>query len=292
MIRYQTIYFLLLYGLLPFSFLQLQGQVKGSDQKKITGNFERYSFSRLAARMESATGYHFYYDPADVDSMSIDMTLNQATVPQILDELFQNTDFHYAIDSTGRVFITRRLTIVTTLPGSLGGTTSPSSNNRPADLTEDQDQPGKTKLRQMLAVNQLFEIGDKTARPGQGKATIAGYIKDDKTGEAVVGASIFADTMAIAVLTDQSGFYSLTLPKGRHVIKISDAGMKDTRRQVMLYSDGRLNVDMQTAISTLKAVIVSAEKTSNTKSVQMGVNRLNISMIKQVPVVFGETDVS
>ena len=289
MIRYRTIY-LLLYGLLPFLSLQLQGQVKAPDPKKITGNFERYSFSRLAARMESATGYHFYYDPADVDSMSIDMTLNKATVPQILDELFQNTDFHYAIDSTGRVFITRRLTIVTTLPTSLGGTASPSSEYRPADVTEDQDQPGKTTLRRTLAVNQLFEIGDKS-KPRQGKATIAGYIKDDKTGEAVVGASVFADTMAMAVLTDQFGFYSLTLPKGRHVIRISDAGMKDTRRQVMLYSDGRLNIDMQTAVNTLKAVIVSAEKTSNTKSVQMGVNRLNISMIKQVPVVFGETDV-
>lgn len=290
MITYRTIY-LLLYGLLLFSSLQLQGQVKGADQKRITGNFERYSFTQLVARMESATGYHFYYDPADVDSMSIDMTLNKATVPQILDELFQNTDFHYAIDSIGRVFITRRLTIVTTLPGSLGGPGSPSSDNRPVDLTEDQEPPEKTRLKQLLAENRLFEIGNKTVRPGQGKATIAGYIKDDKTGEPIVGASIFADTMAITVVTDQSGFYSLTLPKGRHLIKISGAGMKDTRRQVMLYSDGRLNVDMQTAISTLKAVIVSAEKTSNTKSVQMGVNRLNIAMIKRVPVVFGETDI-
>ncbi len=48
---------------------------------------------------------------------------------------------------------------------------------------------------------------------------------------------------------------------------------------------------MQDAVTTLKAVIVSAEKTSNTQSVQMGVNRLNIRQIKQVPVVFGETDV-
>ncbi len=173
MIRYRTIY-LLLYGLLPFSSQQLRGQIKGSDQKKITGNFERYSFSRLAARLESITDYHFFYDPGDMDSLSIDMTLNQATVPQILDELFQNTDFHYAIDSTGRIFITRHLTIATTLPGSLGGTASPASDNRPVDLTEDQDQQDKTALRQRLAVNRLIEIGDK-GKPRQGKATIAGY---------------------------------------------------------------------------------------------------------------------
>jgi hypothetical protein len=64
--------------------------------------------------------------------------------------------------------------------------------------------------------------------------------------------------------------------------------MKDTRRQVVVYSDGKLNVDPEEFVASLKTVIVSAEKTSNTKSVQMGVSRLNIQIIKQTPVVFCE----
>jgi hypothetical protein len=76
-------------------FLPVQAQI----EKRVTGNFEGYTFARLAARLEVETDYHFYYDPADVDSMSIDMTLNKATIRQILDELFQNTDLHYSIDS-------------------------------------------------------------------------------------------------------------------------------------------------------------------------------------------------
>src|SRR5580692_1524446 len=103
----------LLLSALPLLFLL---QVQGQEEKRVTGNFEGYSFARLAARLEAETVYHFYYDPADVDSMSIDMTLNKATIRQILDELFQNTDLHYSIDSAKRVFITRHVTIVTTLP--------------------------------------------------------------------------------------------------------------------------------------------------------------------------------
>ena len=67
--------------------------------------------------------------------------------------------------------------------------------------------------------------------------------------------------------------------------------MKDTRRQVQVYSDGKLNIDLEEFVASLKAVIVSADKTSNTRSVQMGVTKLNIQSIKQVPVVFGEADV-
>jgi hypothetical protein len=275
----------LLAGLFPFLFLQAQGQ------KRVTASFERYSFSRLADTLEAATGYHFYFDPAQVDSLSIDMTLNRATLTEILDRLFQNTDFHYAIDSGRRVFITNRSTIQTSLPSWLGGASRPAADIAKTRAQDNEDQPEKTKLRRLLIENQLIEIGNKLNRTTQPKATIAGYVRNDKTGEGIPGAVLYADTVSISITTDQFGYYSLTLPKGHHVIRISNAGMKDTRRQIVLYSDGRLNVEMQDAVATLKAVIVSAEKTSNTKSVQMGVNRLNIQTIKQVPVVFGEADV-
>ncbi len=58
-----------------------------------------------------------------------------------------------------------------------------------------------------------------------------------------------------------------------------------------MHSDGKLDIEMQEYIASLKTVVVSAEKTSNTKSTQMGVNKLSIKVIKKVPVVFGEADV-
>ena len=67
--------------------------------------------------------------------------------------------------------------------------------------------------------------------------------------------------------------------------------MKDARRHVIVNADGKLDIEMQEYVASLKAVIVSAEKTANTKGLQMGVNKLSIRTIKQVPVVFGEADV-
>src|SRR5271169_788859 len=95
-----------LYGLFFLLFLQTRGQ--GQEQKRVSGTFNNYSFARLAEKLQIMTGYRFYYDPSDLDSLSIDVTLNKATVPQVLDELFRNTDLHYAIDSTGRICIGRR----------------------------------------------------------------------------------------------------------------------------------------------------------------------------------------
>jgi len=60
---------------------------------------------------------------------------------------------------------------------------------------------------------------------------VAGYVRDVKNGEAIIGASVYIDTPSIGVTTDQYGYYSLTLPRGRYLLHISSAGMKDARFQ-------------------------------------------------------------
>src|ERR1700712_801778 len=52
-----------------------------------------------------------------------------------------------------------------------------------------------------------------------------------------------------------------------------------------------MNIDLQGTVIALKRVIVSAEKASNVKRTEMGVQKIDIKTIKQVPVVFGEADV-
>src|SRR4029077_17153000 len=67
--------------------------------------------------------------------------------------------------------------------------------------------------------------------------------------------------------------------------------MKTTIRQIALYSDGKLNIEMEDFIPSLKAVIVVSDKVSNLKGVQMGLERISIKTIKQMPVAFGEADI-
>jgi len=120
---------------------------------------------------------------------------------------------------------------------------------------------------------------------------LAGYIKDSKTGEPVGGASVYIDKPRIGASTDQYGFYSISLPKGRHILNIQSIGMRDVKRQIVLYSNGNMDVDLQGSIMSLKRVVISAQKISNVRGTQMGVQKLDIKTVKQVPVVFGEADI-
>ncbi|HEY4875165.1 MAG TPA: TonB-dependent receptor [Puia sp.] len=262
-------------------------------EQLISGDFTGMGFGQFIHEIESKTSYHFYFDTAQTNNLTVNITVNQKPLRTLLQQLFNKTDFHFAIDEDGHVFITKKIQIQTTLPtGFFDRTLTPDtaaseSNMITAESAEDIE---KDKLNASLE-NKLYEIGIRTNNIKSGKATIAGYVKDIKSGEVLAGAAVYVDGTHIGVVTDQFGYYALTLPRGRHTIRISSVGMRDTKRQVMVYSDGKLNIEMQDFVQSLKAVIVGAEKTSNIKGLQMGVERLNIKMIKQVPVVFGEADV-
>ncbi len=272
------------YLLFSFSFLMAHGQ----DTTRITATFDGVSFTQFVQKVEASSPYHFYYDPAETDSLSVSVTANRSPLSELLDIIFQKTLFHYAIDGN-RVFITKKIAISTALPSGF------FSYKKDAVITEEktvpvQDEMPKEKLK-AATENKLFVIGTKSGKDNKPTSTLAGYIRDIKTGEGIVGASVYLDTPAIGVNTDQFGYYSLSLTKGRHTLTVSSVGMKDAKRQVLINADGKLDIELQEYIGTLKTVVVSAEKRSNTRSLQMGVSKLNIKLIKQVPVVFGEADI-
>jgi hypothetical protein len=268
------------------------GCLEASSQTLFNVDADSMKFENFAQIVESNSNYFFYYDTAQVNKLKVTVHAKGESLENILGKLFANTDFHFAVDEDNHVFVTSSFDIQTALPKNFldkqTNKTDTLFRPPPVELTGNPTVKEKTRTS---PENKLFEIGDKSNQSGQAKATISGYIRDTKSGEPVIGATVFNLEQNTGVTTDQFGYYSLTLSKGRHVLKITSIGMTDTRRQVTVYSNGSLNIEMNEFIPTLKDVVVSADKTVNVKSTLMGVQQLNIKTIKQIPTVFGEADV-
>ncbi|MEO8713213.1 MAG: carboxypeptidase-like regulatory domain-containing protein, partial [Parafilimonas sp.] len=266
--------------------------IHASSQTLFNVDADSMRFDYFVRLIESNSNYFFYYDTMQTDKLSVTIHAKTQPLESILSAIFTNTDLRFAIDDNNHVFVTNSFTVQTTLPENFL-----SRENNKTDTVSAAPQielTGNSTIKEKVKIpleNKLFEIGNITSAAGDGKATISGYVRDAKSGEPVIGAAILNQEQSTGVVTDQYGYYSLTLPKGRHVLKISSIGMTDTRRQVAVYSSGSLNVEMNEFIPTLKDVTVSADKTVNVKSTLMGVQQLNIKTIKQIPTVFGEADV-
>ncbi len=281
----KPIFFTLLIFLLVNS-VHLAGQTRA-----VTGTFQGLSFDEFIQQLERQTGYNFYYEPKSFDSLRVTLVADNKPLHEVFDSLFNRTDYHYAIHQH-RVFLTRGRRIYTSLPGHPAPSIKQGEGKTPqvaltdllADWYPEADAP------QASLENKLYEIGSKTA-PATGHATIRGYAVDAKTGEPVVGAAVFIEQPRTGITTDKSGFFALTIPRGRHILYIRGLGIRNTSRQIMLYSDGMLNLEIQPEVTSLREVVISEEHTANVKNVQMGVEKISIATIKQVPAVFGEADV-
>jgi hypothetical protein len=257
----------------------------------ISVNFQQATIQTVVTDIEAKSSFRFYYDAAQFDSLKITLQATDKTVPAILDLAFNGTDFHYALNGQ-QVFLTKTKILQTTLaPGFFGIKATPGVQAAPVSPVTAFVNDGDKIIPEATTENKLYEIGVKTNTIEAGRATLSGYIRDIKSGEAVTGASIYITAQKTGVATDQYGYFTISLPKGRHLLSIRGVGMRDTRRQIILYSDGKIIIEMMEQVTSLKEVKISADKVANVRAVELGVTRLDIKSIKQVPTVFGEADI-
>jgi carboxypeptidase-like protein/TonB-dependent receptor-like protein len=262
-------------------------KIAGQGRNLVSGDFDTTSFSGFVTHIESTSSYHFYYDASEMDSFKVSLHFRDQTLDSVLSMLFRSTAFHFAIDSVDEVFVTRHVRIQTVFPHDFFTVTGSSDTAEAKDIQPEQ----KSRKLKSSVENRLFEIGSPGANPNNNKATLAGYVRESKNGEAISGATVYVDSLSVGTTTDSYGYFSLTLPPGRHELHISSVGMQETVRQILLHSNGKLNVELQDFVPTLKGVTIIADRNSSIRNLQMGVEKLSIKTIRQVPVVLGEADI-
>jgi hypothetical protein len=284
----KKIYFLSFCFLILIKLCQAQqGQVKS-----ISVNFQQATIEQVVTELEAKSGFRFFYDPMQFDSLKVTLQLTDKPIETILSQAFKNTGFSFTITKQQQVFLTKGREIQTGLAVGYFGITAANATAANMSVSPANADPDKDKkIPEATTENKLYEIGLKTNTIEAGTATLSGYVKEAKSGESVTGASIYVTNTKTGVATDQFGYFTIKLPKGRQVLSVRGIGMRDTRRQIILYSDGKIVIEMQEQVTSLKEVKISAEKVANVRNVQLGVNRLDIKSIKQVPTVFGEADI-
>ncbi len=127
----------------------------------------------------------------------------------------------------------------------------------------------------------------------QTKFTINGTIKDAKNGETLIGVTVLIQELQTGNVSNEYGFYSLTLPAGAYTLKYSYIGYGTQEQKIELKSNQVIDIQLKEDNQTMQEVIVEAKKEDadlNVKSLEMGVSRLDIGQIRKTPALLGEAD--
>jgi hypothetical protein len=133
-------------------------------------------------------------------------------------------------------------------------------------------------------------VGDPSEKNKPGNVTISGYVTNKATKEPVAGATVFVQKFSAGTIVNAYGYYTLTLPRGIHLIKFSFVGMTEKNISLNLYGHGQMNVEMSPNTITLNEVIVSSQKSNILQRFEVGAEKINITSFKLLPTTLGETD--
>ncbi|MGJ8667768.1 MAG: TonB-dependent receptor [Patiriisocius sp.] len=126
----------------------------------------------------------------------------------------------------------------------------------------------------------------------QEKFTLSGTVSEAASGETMIGVNVIIPALQTGVITNEYGFYSITLPEGTHQVIFNSLGFADYVETITLTGPMTKNVKLEEATESLDEVILETDvEKMSLKTPQMSVNTLKASTIKSIPAVLGEADV-
>src|SRR5689334_10186231 len=107
----------------------------------------------------------------------------------------------------------------------------------------------------LLAFAILFSFS-AVLSSAQQKYTISGYVKEERSGESLLGANVYLKETLQGTQTNQYGFYSLTVPAGKYTVVYAYIGFEEQQFLIDLNQNIQKNVDLGLkAIETKEATV-------------------------------------
>jgi hypothetical protein len=150
----------------------------------------------------------------------------------------------------------------------------------------------KLTLVVLFTILYAFSL-DAQSKISHNKFTVSGFIKDAQSGEELIGATItIKEISGTGVAANAYGFFSLTIPEGTYTLIADFIGYDRKSVKLDLKQNTKININLvQKAIEQNEVLIIGEKKNDNVKNTQMGVEKINVKDIQNIPVLMGEKDV-
>ncbi|MFT3795500.1 MAG: TonB-dependent receptor [Flavobacterium sp.] len=144
----------------------------------------------------------------------------------------------------------------------------------------------------MAILLSLFAI-IANAQDGKQKFTLSGTISDKAGNETLIGVNISIKELKAGVMTNEYGFYSISLPEGTYTLQVSYIGYNTLEQTIELNENIRKNVQLESESQQLVEVVIQSNRPeiTNVRKAEMSTNKLTIQEIRKMPAVLGEVDV-
>jgi len=274
-------------------FLLIQwSPLRAQDQDILfNGNFRDVTFEEFVVELETQTGISFYFMEEWTRGIRVTVSGDDISLRRTLDRVLLPASLTYYMNEYNQIYLSDKSPMVYRLPdySQMNG----SDREKVEGLEEDDLTDAEMKYinGRRTIQSETIHVGQATDGNSGGSAVIHGKITDMETGEPIIGATIYVEELKKGAATDLDGRFSIVVNPGKYTVEFNCMGMEARRNYLNVLSGGNLYVSMRRSLISLTEVTIQANRYHNVRGTQMGFDRLNYKILKEIPVVLGERDV-
>ena len=272
-----------------FSYSSLFGQ---ESQDNITIAIDDKTLEEVFLLLEDRSPYKFYYAAEWLGPQKITRSYTNTPIQTILDDLLQETNLNYYIGKDNRIILLSNNRIRDALPDNFFTNTSEDSTTVSEERTvvttpvllAKEDNTKETVIENV-------RIGKENNRSRQAEFTLSGKVINALNERPMSNVSVFARDIDRGSVTDTNGNFELRLPPGPNLIEVTFLGFETVTKNVIIYSDGVLDFNLNEASEELDEIVINADALNNINQTTTGTSVITAESIKDIPVVLGERNI-
>lgn len=246
------------------------------------------NFEVFAGDFETQTGIRIFYRKEWVEDVSVSLSGDSLEAIPVMKEVLDSKGIHYRFFEPDRFVILPEWESNSDFsyllePDQLGL----EEKEMETDLSQNGGLMDVSRPEQII---QTITIGQDKGS-SRSIARIRGRIRDLESGEPVIGATMVLSETGKGSISDQHGLVKMSLVPGRYNAQFSFIGMKPFHCRLEVLSDGDFLVEMQATVIALNEVQIIGNHYRDINSTDIGVERLSMKSVKQMPLFMGENDV-
>ena len=261
---------------------------------KISIEFKNTDLKTALDNIEKVTDYKFYFDQnwLNKETALINKSYNNVPIEDVLDGLFEKTDLNYFITDK-KIILTQSSIIHNSLPDNyfepaIDAQTAKTENKSLVKPVFHQQYDTITDNNTNYGITYI----GKEKKGGALKSyTLSGFIKNEKTKKTLSNVTIRVRDKNTSTVTNNDGYYSIEVPFGLNYIEVESINHRKDTKTVMVYDNGKLDVNLYENINELDEIIIKKNANKNVKNVIAGVSSIDVEGIKNIPLVLGERDI-
>lgn len=250
-------------------------------------SYDKLTWPGFVNKLENEFPVHFYFVSDSMPDIKMTSLKYPVSLEEMLNLNLKKRKIQYSIVGN-TVFVTHTQVLANKLPDDffidkkslIQSADSIESKKNQEYLATTKEQPA-----------QSIVIGTKGKNAAKKTAVFTGRITDIKEHKPIEGATLYFIELAKGTTTNETGNFSITIPKGKYTLVVNSIENKESRYELRVLSDGFAELTMEPEVYSLQEVVIRSEKEDLLKGTNTGFEKITAKSLKQIPAVMGERDV-